>query len=76
MNRMRVLKQRAMRGFGTAFHFTGCYSNMKPGWYVAWGTSFFDSGYDGPMSKREAYQMAARASMPRKQNRVRITFDV
>jgi hypothetical protein len=68
MNRLRVLKQRARRG-------NACVERFNKNWYAFWGTSFFDADYAGPMSKREAIQLAARAAMPRPEIRVRFTTD-
>ena len=58
MNRLRELKQR-YRNHPMHIGIT----KLRDGWYVAWGTSFFNSDCDGPFTKREAIFRAARMAM-------------
>ena len=65
MNRLRILKQRAARGMaGTA--------QLREGWFAhhgrGWGDCF------GPMSRREAIQLAARLGMPSKRVEIKVTY--
>lgn len=65
MNRLRVLKHRAKRGFATAVKYSR-------GWGVASGLGQGD--FAGPFTRRQAIQLAARWAMPAK--RVMITITV
>lgn len=62
MNRIRVLKKRANRG--------GCgVVRLDNQWYVVFGIGFVD----GPFSRREAIQQAARFALPCS-NKVQVTM--
>lgn len=66
MNRQRILLQRAARGaVGVA--------KLADGWFVSTGVN---GGWcDGPFSRRQAIQLAARWAMPHTELRVIITSD-
>lgn len=67
MNRIRVLKKRANRG--------GCgVVRLDDQWYVVSGSGARWVGYlDGPFSRREAIQQAARFVLPCS-NKVQVTM--
>lgn len=67
MNRIRVLKKRANRG--------GCGGvRLYDQWYVVSGSGALWVGYlDGPFSRREAIQQAARFALPRS-NKLQVTI--
>lgn len=73
MNRLRVLKQRAGKGLigvvrldtqHTVINSVGTHKINDSGWYVCTGKN--GGWHDGPFSKREAIQMAARWALPQK----------
>lgn len=66
MNRLRVLKQRAARGKA------GVCRNPD-GWYAAHGRGWGDCC--GPLSRRQAIQLAARWGMPTRAVKIVITAD-
>lgn len=66
MNRVRVLKQRAARGKA------GICRNPD-GWYAAHGRGWGDCY--GPLSRREAIQLAARWGMPSRAVKIVVTTD-
>lgn len=64
MNRLRILRQRAARGLAGVAH-------LSDGWWAAHGRGWGDCA--GPMSRREAIQLAARLAMPHRKITVRIS---
>lgn len=61
MNRLRILKQRAARGRAGIVR-------LSDGWYAAHGRGFGDCY--GPVTRREAIQIAARMAIPSPRFRV------